>query len=50
VKGDVAQGAQLKIEGTPTFFINGIRLPGLRSDYFDVAIAWELKRLQATAK
>jgi uncharacterized membrane protein len=50
VKGDVAQGAQLKISGTPTFFLNGIRLPGLRGEFFDVAIAWELKRLQSGAK
>jgi uncharacterized membrane protein/protein-disulfide isomerase len=45
VKADVAQGFQLKISGTPTFFVNGIRLPGLRGEYFDAAIAWELKRV-----
>ena len=50
VKGDIAQGAQLKIGGTPTFFLNGIRLPGLRAEYFDLAIAWELKRVQSGAK
>ena len=50
VKADVAQGQQLKIEGTPTFFLNGIRLPGLRGEFFDAAIAWELKRLQAGGK
>jgi protein-disulfide isomerase/uncharacterized membrane protein len=44
VKADIAQGAQLKISGTPTFFMNGMRLPGLRAEFFDAAIAWELKR------
>lgn len=50
VKADIAQGAQLKISGTPTFFLNGLRLPGLRAEYFDLAIAWELKRVQSGAK
>jgi uncharacterized membrane protein/protein-disulfide isomerase len=44
VKGDTAQGGQLKVTGTPTFFLNGIRLPGLKAEFFDLAIAWELKR------
>jgi protein-disulfide isomerase len=45
VKADIAQGSQLKISGTPTFFMNGMRLPGLRAEFFDAAIAWELKRV-----
>jgi len=45
VKADIAQGAQLKIGGTPTFFMNGMQLPGLRSEFFDAAIAWELRRV-----
>jgi uncharacterized membrane protein/protein-disulfide isomerase len=45
VKADIMQGAQLKVNGTPTFFFNGMRLPGLRAEYFDAAIAWELKRV-----
>jgi len=45
VKADVAQGAQLKIGGTPTFFMSGMQLPGLRGEFFDAAIAWELKRV-----
>jgi protein-disulfide isomerase len=45
VKADVAQGAQLKIGGTPTFFMNGMQLPGLRGEFFDAAIAWELRRV-----
>ena len=47
VKGDIAQGQQLKIQGTPTFFINGMRLPGLRPEFFDATIAYELKRAGA---
>jgi uncharacterized membrane protein/protein-disulfide isomerase len=50
VKADVAQGQQLQIQGTPTFFVNGMRLPGLRGEFFDAAIAWELKRVQAAGK
>ncbi|PHY12045.1 MAG: hypothetical protein CK533_01895 [Acidobacterium sp.] len=45
VKADIAQGSGLKVSGTPTFFMNGLRLPGLRAEYFDVAIAWELRRV-----
>jgi protein-disulfide isomerase/uncharacterized membrane protein len=45
VKADIMQGAQLKITGTPTFFMNGMRLPGLRAEFFDAAIAWELRRV-----
>jgi len=48
VKADIAQGAQLKVSGTPTFFMNGLRLPGLRAEFFDAAIAWELKRLSGS--
>ena len=45
VKADVAQGGQLKIGGTPSFFMNGMPLPGLRGEFFDAAIAWELRRV-----
>ncbi|MEZ5283336.1 MAG: vitamin K epoxide reductase family protein [Vicinamibacterales bacterium] len=45
VRADAQQGAQLRIQGTPTFFLNGIRLPGLRPEFFDAAIAWELRRV-----
>jgi len=45
VKADIAQGQQLKINGTPTFFMNGIQMPGLRGEIFDAAIAWELRRV-----
>ena len=45
VKTDIAQGSALKVSGTPTFFMNGMRLPGLRAESFDAAIAWELRRV-----
>lgn len=45
VKGDVAQGGQLRVSGTPTFFMNGMRLQALRGEFFDAAIAWELRRV-----
>jgi uncharacterized membrane protein len=48
VKADIAMGNQLKVTGTPTFFMNGIRLPGLRAEFLDAAIAWELKRVQSS--
>jgi uncharacterized membrane protein len=47
VKTDIAMGNQLKVTGTPTFFMNGIRLPGLRAEFLDAAIAWELRRVQS---
>ena len=50
VKGDIEQGGQLKVQGTPTFFLNGIRLPGLRAQFLDAAIALEMKRAGVTVR
>jgi uncharacterized membrane protein/protein-disulfide isomerase len=47
VRGDIAQGAQLNVRGTPSFFMNGIRLPNLRGEFFEAAVEWELRRLTA---
>ena len=47
VKGDIAQGAQLKVNGTPTFFMNGLRLPNLRGEFFENAVLLELRRVGA---
>ena|SRR5258705_5985232 len=45
VKGDVALGRTLALRGTPTFFINGVRIDSvLAPQYFDEAIAYELQR------
>ena len=47
VRADIAQGLQLGVRGTPTFFMNGIRLPNLRGEFFQAAVEWELRRLAA---
>jgi protein-disulfide isomerase len=47
VRGDIGQGLQLGVKGTPTFFMNGIRLPNLRGEFFQAAVEWELRRLAA---
>ncbi|HXW05138.1 MAG TPA: vitamin K epoxide reductase family protein [Vicinamibacterales bacterium] len=48
VRADAALGASLKVTGTPTFFINGRRLPlegGIpQASVFDAIIQFELKR------
>ena len=44
VKADVALGRQLRVQQTPTFFINGIKIEGAWApQYFDQAIAYELQ-------
>ena len=43
VKSDIAMGNQLKVQQTPTFFINGIKIDGAWApQFFDQAIAYEL--------
>jgi len=50
VRKDAQLGQKLQINGTPTFFINGIRLGStLRPAYFDAAIASELKKATGAA-
>ncbi len=47
IKKDTADGGALQISSTPTFFINGVKLPTdqwLNPDFFDLAIQIELKR------
>jgi uncharacterized membrane protein/protein-disulfide isomerase len=48
IRRDIAQGAALKIEGTPTFFVNGVRTTQHNSNldprYFDLAIQYELDK------
>jgi protein-disulfide isomerase len=44
IRNDVDLGHQLGVRGTPTFFINGVRIEGrLKSQVLDQAIAHELK-------
>jgi len=52
VKTDASIGAALRVDSTPTFFVNGRRLPagGVPAPYFDALIELELKRAQGTSK
>jgi uncharacterized membrane protein/thiol-disulfide isomerase/thioredoxin len=47
VKGDIAQGQQFQVNGTPTFFMNGLRLPNLRGEFFENAVLLELRKVGA---
>ena len=48
VRADAQLGQRLGVNGTPTFFINGIKVnSSLRPSYFDAAIAYELKTASA---
>jgi protein-disulfide isomerase len=49
VKQDVQLGQKVGVSGTPTFFINGIRLGGFRPAAFDAVIAYELKKAGVTS-
>ena len=43
VKSDIALGQQLKVNQTPTFFINGVKIDGAWApQFFEQAIAYEL--------
>jgi uncharacterized membrane protein/protein-disulfide isomerase len=45
VRADVAQGVQLGVRGTPTFFMNGVRLQAWPAPVFQAAVEWELRRV-----
>jgi protein-disulfide isomerase len=46
IRKDIADGGVLRIDGTPTYFVNGVRLPssGIPPEYLELAINLELKR------
>ncbi len=44
VRADATLGQSLQVTGTPTFFINGRRIPIIRPEFLDAAIAYELRR------
>jgi protein-disulfide isomerase len=44
VKADVSLGHLLGVTGTPTFFINGVRIVAAAPQTIDLAIAYELKK------
>jgi protein-disulfide isomerase len=48
VKVDAQTGQRWGVSGTPTFFINGIKLGGFRPAAFDAVIAYELKKAGVT--
>jgi uncharacterized membrane protein len=48
VRADSQFGQKLGVNGTPTFFLNGIRLGLLRPAAFDAMIAYELKKAGVT--
>jgi uncharacterized membrane protein/protein-disulfide isomerase len=50
VRGEISQGLQLKVGGTPTFFMNGLRLGNWPSEVFEAAVEWELRRLAAASR
>ena len=50
VRGDIGQGLQLGVKGTPTFFMNGIQMPNLRGEFFEAAVQCELRRVAAGGK
>jgi uncharacterized membrane protein/protein-disulfide isomerase len=45
VRAEAAEGVRLAVKGTPTFFLNGIRLPIWPPEIFQAAIEWELRRV-----
>jgi uncharacterized membrane protein/predicted DsbA family dithiol-disulfide isomerase len=50
VKADVRLGQSLGVTSTPTFFINGRRIPegALPAQYFDAAIAYEMRQARTS--
>jgi uncharacterized membrane protein/protein-disulfide isomerase len=49
VRADSQLGQKLGVSGTPTFFLNGIKLGALRPAAFDAVIAYELKKAGVTS-
>jgi uncharacterized membrane protein/protein-disulfide isomerase len=49
VRADVQLGQKLGITGTPTFFVNGIKLSSLRPAYFDATIQYALRKAGVTS-
>ena len=44
IRRDVADGGALNVRGTPTYFVNGVQLPPMRPEYFELAITLEIER------
>lgn len=51
IRRDIADGVALGINGTPTYFMNGVRLPGnMPPPYFELAIQLELNKAAGAGK
>jgi uncharacterized membrane protein len=46
VREDAQLGNRLGVSGTPTFYLNGIKMPSVRPAHFDAAIAYEIQKAQ----
>lgn len=45
IRTDIADGGVLRVQATPTYFVNGVRLPGsMAPQYFELAINLELEK------
>jgi len=49
IREEAGLGSRLGVTGTPTFFINGIKVPSLRPAYLDAAIGYLLQKAAATS-
>jgi protein-disulfide isomerase len=50
IRRDIADGVALGINGTPTYFINGVRIPQMPPPYFEFAIQLELNKAAGAGK
>ena len=48
VRADAQLGQKLGVNGTPTFFLNGVRLGSFRPVAFEALLAYELKKAGVT--
>jgi uncharacterized membrane protein/protein-disulfide isomerase len=49
IRADVQLGQRLEVSGTPTFFLNGVRIPTLRPASIDALIVHALRKAGATS-
>ncbi len=49
IRADVQLGQKLEVSGTPTFFLNGVRIPSLRPASIDALIAHALRKAGAAS-